>query len=474
MQNINKRLKLKFEQYIQLVILFLMVFIPFRNLLEIVCGMYIKVLADVLVLSVVMLFLVLYVKNIKLKLYDVFLGAFLLLAFFNTVIIHHVSMKVYLFQVRSIILYYMLFFVIRHFELPENFIKRVCSTLRYITYILFFLGIIEKIGRKEWLFPAEIAESILYEDNFVRVYSMFFNPNTYGAFVVLAFIIVLFYENKKLFLYKSIVVASLLMSMSRSAMLLFVMFLLTYAFFVKRKQIRDNIGYYLFQCVLIFFLGMIIYMASEYFTIQLNASNSIVEEENSQEKVTEENFEIMLDTNEEITAQQSNDNEAEKSIEVQNDNQTTVFTRMEELNSDDIITKSMTDGRLHYLLKGIEIFKNHPILGTGFGTYGSAASLNWNPPIYEKYNLTYGFYSDNEYIKELVETGVLGVGLLCAFFFLIFFENKSNKIIVLLLLSLSWLGLFYNVLEVQIVAFLFWLMLGLNVCGCKKILKDNN
>lgn len=470
MQSIkNKIIKVKFnfEQYIQFVILFLLIFIPFRNILEIICGMYIKALADGLVLSLVMIFLFLYAKNIKLKLYDIFLGAFLLLAFFNTVIIQHISIKVYLFQVRSIILYYMLFFVIRHFELEKNLVDKVCNTLRYITYILFFLGIIEKIGRKAWLFPEKIAESILYEDNFARVYSMFFNPNTYGAFIVLAFIIVLFYENKKLIFYKSIVVASLLMSMSRSAMLLFVIFLLIYVLWLKRKQIWDNIGSYLLQCVLILSFGMIIYMTSEYFTVQLNTLNSTVKEECSQENMPEESFETALDKTEKSSTQQI-DYEVERSME-DNNNQTTVFSRVKELNSGDIVIQSMTDGRLHYLLKGIEIFKDYPILGTGFGTFGSAASLNWNPPIYEKYNLTYGFYSDNEYVKVFVETGTLGVILLCTVFGVIFFENKSNKIIVLLFVSIGWLGLFFNVLEVQIVAFLFWLMLGLNVCYCKKI-----
>ena len=48
------------------------------------------------------------------------------------------------------------------------------------------------------------------------------------------------------------------------------------------------------------------------------------------------------------------------------------------------------------------------MIGTGFGTFGSAASLMITPDIYSKYNLSSDFYSDNEYIKVVVEAGIVG------------------------------------------------------------------
>src|SRR5690606_15644671 len=79
------------------------------------------------------------------------------------------------------------------------------------------------------------------------------------------------------------------------------------------------------------------------------------------------------------------------------------------------IKSSKADGRLYRLAKGFEVFSDNPVSGTGFGTFGSAASLSYKPALYKEYNIRSTFYSDNQYIVILVETGIVGTILFLGF-----------------------------------------------------------
>lgn len=436
-------LRTKYELFMKGILLFLLLFIPFRNVLEIFIGTYVKLIPDMAILLLVVFFPVLYKEKIRIKLYDICIGLFLVVVFVNTVFVQGIDLTIYIFEVRSIMVYYLLFFVIRNFEFSLRYKLLICKIIRYITYVLLVLGVIEKLSRKTLLFPKNIAESIIYEDNFARVYSMFFNPNTYGAFLVLSFFIVIYFEKSKLLLYKITVIVSLLLSMSRSSILLFAFFLILYLIVIERKMILKNKKRLCEQALLIVCVSLLCYAACEYATDKI--STAVQEKENE------------LALNEEYVADTSE--AAEETVE--EEQTTTVYDRMGELNTEEIIEQSRTDGRLFFLEKGLEIFKEYPILGTGFGSYGSAASMNWEPPLYEQYELSYGFYADNEYIKDLVETGILGCLILGAFLSSILYDYRNKRFVVLFCIGIGWFGLFYNVFEVQIVAYLLWLLLGM-------------
>src|SRR5690606_15665586 len=78
-------------------------------------------------------------------------------------------------------------------------------------------------------------------------------------------------------------------------------------------------------------------------------------------------------------------------------------------------------GRFFYIKKGFEIFKEYPVAGSGFGSFGGSATLSYGSPIYDHYGIRsdiYGgkyFYSDNQYIQIITETGIIGVILFAAF-----------------------------------------------------------
>ena len=79
-------------------------------------------------------------------------------------------------------------------------------------------------------------------------------------------------------------------------------------------------------------------------------------------------------------------------------------------------------GRFFYIEKGFEVFKDYPVAGAGFGSFGGSATLSYGSPIYKFYGIRsdiYGgkyFYSDNQYIQVIAETGVEALSYLQHFF----------------------------------------------------------
>ncbi|MPN48194.1 hypothetical protein SDC9_195799 [bioreactor metagenome] len=61
----------------------------------------------------------------------------------------------------------------------------------------------------------------------------------------------------------------------------------------------------------------------------------------------------------------------------------------------------------------------------------------------------------------LVETGAVGALAYGLFLIAILLNYKHNKFKLLSCLILGFLGMFYNIFEVQILSFLFWIVLTL-------------
>ena len=109
------------------------------------------------------------------------------------------------------------------------------------------------------------------------------------------------------------------------------------------------------------------------------------------------------------------------------------------------------------------------MIGSGFATFGGAATLAYSSPIYEKYDIHFNFYSDNQYILTLAETGVLGVITLAIFIFgLLLFTlkmRKQNEFAISLTLFFFFItmmvgGLVYNILEIDSFMMYYFLVLG--------------
>ena len=134
--------------------------------------------------------------------------------------------------------------------------------------------------------------------------------------------------------------------------------------------------------------------------------------------------------------------------------------RLSEMGTSDMYVSSSVDGRIFSVTKSIEVFKDHPIFGTGFGTFGSSASMNYEPEIYEQYDIPFPFYSDIEYAKILAENGIVGVVLFAAFLLSILWFYRKDHFKLLICITIGWFGCFFNIFEVQIGAAFLWMTLS--------------
>lgn len=101
--------------------------------------------------------------------------------------------------------------------------------------------------------------------------------------------------------------------------------------------------------------------------------------------------------------------------------------------------------RMFALQKSSEIFVDHPLLGTGIGTFGCRASIKYDSYVYTSYDfdrfksLMYssaGNIFESYLSKIIIETGVVGI-LFFAYFFLKYYKcaiNNKNLLLFVLIL----------------------------------------
>ncbi len=437
-------------------ILFLCAFIPFRTPLMQISGKYvemgIKIIPDLLIATLFVWYLLHKKFRVKLLLQDYFIIAFMLAGFISTIFINNAGIIRYIFQVRSIFIYYVLYFVLRNFGYGKKEYIKMVRMLQVVTCILFVLSIIEKVTSKTVLFPISVAQSILYPSNFARAYGMFCNPNTFGLFLVLVlfltlFISIHFKEKTNIFIYIAIY-SSVLLTMSRSTIIILIVGLIVtivYKIITNKSSIKALLKKLALSTVIILACVIVLdvivsFSSSLYYKNVIANSNNI----------------------------------AENSLNID------VKDRLGQMGKDEIIEQSESNGRLYVVKKGIEIFRDYPIMGTGFGTYGSAASLNWESSLVKKYDLPFPLYSDNEYIKILVEGGIVGTILFIGFLLSLLWYYRKDLFKILICVTIGWFGLFFNIFEVQIGAMLLWTILSFESFNSssklsrKKLATENN
>ncbi|KXZ40504.1 O-antigen ligase [Alkalithermobacter thermoalcaliphilus JW-YL-7 = DSM 7308] len=415
MNIINK----KVDIYVEFILLFLFIFIPYREIISYLITPQIKLIPDILILS---LFIYDLIKNNSLKkinAVDLTYGLFLFIALIST-LYNGRGIKPFIVQARSITLYYLIYFIVRDKQFNDTFLTRFKNVITFNVIALFVFGCIEKIFNKSILFPSEWYASIIQTSNFGRVYSYFKNPNTYGAFLVLSLYVLIIIDrkfNKSSKWTYSLIITSLMMTASRSSLLALGIFIII---FVATFRSKDFIKLIAVSTV----IGIALFSIIEVVDF---ATASFVE----------------------------------KNIE--SEQRSVVLERFGELGEERIVELSNIDGRLYSVKTGLEVFNDHRLLGSGFGTYGDAASLILGSPIYEKYGIRKNFYSDNEYIKVIAQTGILGTLAYTAFMLTILFYIIKNRNFYLLNLYivLVFIGLFYNVFEIQIISLYFWFLYGL-------------
>lgn len=438
-------------------LLFLAIFIPFRELIALYAGSFIKFLPDVLVWGELLLVLINNKFKLNLKLYDYFFIGFIIIGFFSC-LLNSVSFLSFALQARSIGTMYALFYVIRNINIEKNDYKTIVNVLMSVNIVIIIFAILEFFTDKTLFFPKIWAENINFVSNFERTYSLMDNPNTFGIFTFMVMFLVYFANkdsfSKKYFGYYILSFLGIILSASRSTLLVVCLFIL----FLIYESIKKRSCYNLLWFVILIVLSFGIVYSFEKIKLKMEIMNST-----------------------EIPNKKPNGNSSDRVSDGDiNDNIVkpitpgfTLLDRIKETTSGTTAANSKVNGRLYIIKKGLVIFKDYPMIGTGFGTFGSAASKMITPDIYSKYNLSSNFYSDNEYIKVVVETGIIGTiifGLFILSLFYEFFKTKSYYKLFIFIVFL-FIGMFYNVFEMQVMCYVLYLsfMFLENDCFKKEI-----
>ncbi len=410
---------------------FLCFFIPFREIIALYTIDFIKFLPDLIVWPFAALIIVKNKFKINLKLYDWAFLAFITSGLIST-LINSTSLLAFALQVRSIFTMYVFFYVLRNTEFSEKQINYIKNILLLVLSVIIVFALLEHFTYK-FIFPEVWRANINHASNYARVYSLMNNPNSFAFFSYMVMLLVYFTnkgQNKLLhYGFYTLVFLSILLSASRSTFIAIAfLFLLLIFDTVKGKGFMPllKMGLSLALALILMFasspLKNLIYDVTDGFGAGFSG----------------------LDTDYKNPAK----------------NNIAFLDRFGELSDDTILQNSSSDGRIFVIFKGLEIFMDHPIFGTGFGTYGSAGSQMVKPHLYEEYGLYENLYSDNEYIKVFVETGILGTLIYIAFIFLLLKTYFKNKYKIVALISFLFIGMFYNMFEMQTICFILYLILS--------------
>lgn len=424
-------------------LLLLAIFIPFRELIALYAGSFIKFLPDVLVWGELLLVLINNKFKLNLKLYDYFFIGFIIIGFFSC-LLNSVSFLSFALQARSIGTMYALFYVIRNINIEKNDYKTIVNVLMSVNIVIIIFAILEFFTDKTLFFPKIWAENINFVSNFERTYSLMDNPNTFGIFTFMVMFLVYFANkdsfSKKYFGYYILSFLGIILSASRSTLLVVCLFIL----FLIYESIKKRSCYNLLWFVILIVLSFGIVYSFEKIKLKMEIMNST---EIPNKKPNGNSSDCV------------SDGEINANIVKPITPGFTLLDRIKETTSGTTAANSKVNGRLYIIKKGLVIFKDYPMIGTGFGTFGSAASKMITPDIYSKYNLSSNFYSDNEYIKVVVETGIIGTiifGLFILSLFYEFFKTKSYYKLFIFIVFL-FIGMFYNVFEMQVMCYVLYL-----------------
>lgn len=414
-------------------VLFLCVFLPVRSPIADVTTAAVKAVPDVLIVLLLLWYLA-ERRCLELLPQDLFFLGFLLTAFVSTCLVNHYTVFRYVYQVRSIGVMYILYYVLRDVKLTREQLIRVVQTLQGMAAVLLVFGCIEKVSMKTAAFSWDVALSIYAPDNYARVYSLFYNPNTFGAF--LAFTLFLsaaksrFWNDRTPVWVYAVLVTGLYMSMSRSSAMIAVLgLLILLAFDLKAHTLKKNALRYVRTAVVCVLCAVVISTAAT------AAGDRYYDEVLSQNP----DYAWLVEMKTGLSMKD----------------------RFGEL-GESYMYSGVKNLRIFFFQTGLRVYRDYPVIGTGFGTFGTSASLNYGSPLYETYGLMDGFYADDQYITILVETGTIGTILFAGFLLSILWRYRRSPFQLFCCVAFGWFGIFFTIFEIQIAAMLFWLCLSID------------
>lgn len=425
-------------------IFFLLIFIPVRPFLIVYNSGY-KAIGDILILFLLIKIIYDYRKDIfKLFRLNIVETVFILFIAIGTIsaLITGVTIPAIIMQVRAFILFFLLFYIVRRLNINNKDIYHF-SLITFLTAVTLSLqGLVEKISLRTLLLPEAWANLQLASTNKIRVYGLIGGPNELALYLFIAFMVSFYLLLKtsgklKIAIYigMAIIFTVFLLTYSRGALLTVICFLIIYLVIYKK------IHYFKQTLFMVLAAGVMFF--------------AVVQITNYIEDHTPNNS----------SAQEVK--ESSKKTDSVSNNPKQGLDRFTEAFSEKALEMSSTDGRVYRVKKAIEVFKDKPIIGYGFGTFGGSATQTYSSPIYEKYDISWDFYSDNQYIQIIAETGIIGTILLAVFviYLLKISWNLRKKhffsplLIYFIVASITG-SVVYNILENDAFTMYYFILLG--------------
>ncbi|HET7580158.1 MAG TPA: O-antigen ligase family protein [Bacillales bacterium] len=358
-----------------------------------------------------------------------------------------VSLTAIIFQIHAFILLYLVYYIIRRLPITKEDLTKFLWTVFLVALILCVQGLIEKISLRGALMPETWQALPLSAANRIRIYGMTGNPNALAIYLSFTFIMMMYLRKHLQGAWYWVVNCGLVLFMgvwtltySRGTWLGTIVVMILYLLWTRNWRFLKP-----------FFISLVIGVLL--ITIPANLIVGQIE--------------------------QTQYGQQKRTVQSQYDQREGSFsTRMTNTFNSTDISGSIEAGRLYFIMKGFHIYPESPVIGKGFGTYGDSATLSYGSPIYDSHGIEWRFFSDNQYIEVIVETGAIGVILFAIFLLNMLYligrrRNESNLAPVLgcLLLAACLAGFYYNIWENNMFTLFYFAMLGLLFNFHKKTVK---
>ncbi|WP_226581185.1 O-antigen ligase family protein [Halobacillus litoralis] len=398
-----------------------------------------KGIGDIIIFALLFRILLMYRKDLK-KLFQFYWFEY---AFFGFLIVGAVSayltgvsLTAIIFQIRGFLLFYLVFYIVRRLHITKEDINKFIMTTIIMTFIICVHGMIEKLSLRGLFLPESWENMPLSAKNRIRIYGMTGNPNVLAYYLSFSALIIMYFRNRftgKWLWLTYISLACLFgvwsLTYSRGTWIAYALALVIYVIVAKKWN-------FLKPLLLSLAAGILL------IAVPVSIGTSIVEN---------------TDFGKEKKEKQSQYDESEGSFK---DRLGSTFDK-------ETREQSSQSGRLWIVNKGFEIYLDHPVIGTGFATFGDGATLSYGSPIYEEYGIEREFFSDNQYIQVITQTGAVGVILFAVFLLNMLYhiwrkrkETMLGPVLVAILLAAYAAGMVYNIWEGDAFTIFYFAMLG--------------
>lgn len=341
-------------------------------------------------------------------------------------------------QIRSFILFYLVYYIVYRLKVSRKDLVNLVWIFVWVSILVFVQAVIEKLSIRSAFMPDNWQAMPLSAKNRVRIYGMLGNPNELAIYVSFAFLLFYFakknlteFSGKYLGVLNILLIGLLILTYSRGTWGGFLIAAVAFILLTRKWKISWDFFKYLAVSLLVVVLPL------NLLTTYLEST-----EAGSQQVYNIQQFDV--------------------------GGQSGFSDRIGTTFSDETVTGSQSSGRLFIVKKGFEVFMDHPVIGSGFVTFGDSTTLSQSSPLYEEYEIGHNFYSDNQYIQIIAQTGILGVIAFAVFLLSMLWKyfRKDARILVFpltvsILLGGYFMGLVYNLWESDIFTLSFFGLLAI-------------